>query len=685
MYTVISGLFQKGLNFFLAIAFLTVLFCCTKHDGPIEIYISPRGSDLNQGTLKAPFGTFERVISEIEETLARGNADITVYLLGGVYELSKPIRISSEDFTAKEYSIRFKAYGDEKPIIRGGNDLTGWEKIEGTDIWKTKSNGITQSRELYVNDKLAILARGRELRATAWEKTDNPSIEKSNYLRSYKTFQGDLPVHEGYILHEPYAEMVGWKYPSQIEAVYLQGWTYVICPVDTIEQTEEGVYMKMHMPSFKDAQIKGGLQVEDPSYFQNAYELLDEPGEWYLNQNRQEVYYIPRKGEDMNTLKASMPFMESLVQLEGTLEKPLRNITFEGVEFTQTTYLKPGHEGFSEIQATLTKNPDIDDNMHSHFVKIGASIVLSAVEGSTFMDCKFSKFGGAGIDIGNGSRDNTIKGCHFYNIGASAIQIGGFSLRDAHPEDNRQIVFNTQISNNRIHNIGTVYKGSVGILAGFTKKTEITHNEIFDIAYSGISVGWGWGLWDVGGRNPENPEGQPESYPIFDKPTISSDHIIGWNHVYNVMSRLTDGAGIYTLSMMENTRIIGNHIHDNPKNLDYYEQSEFMTAKYTQGWPGGIYLDEGSGGVEVTGNLVYNVIQPFFYNNLMYKGYPWYEREDTNKVHNNYFGDMPFNSDELRYLEEKNALGIDSEEIELSTVDSIIKKAGRQNKNIPKP
>ena len=152
--------------------------------------------------------------------------------------------------------------------------------------------------------------------------------------------------------------------------------------------------------------------------------------------------------------------------------------------------------------------------------------------------------------------------------------------------------------------------GGVGVFAGYTDGTIIAHNEIRDLPYSGMSVGWGWGEEDAGGGS--------ENYYMpfkYDTPTPSGNNRIEFNHIHHVMSRLHDGGGIYTLGNMPGTIIRGNHIHDNP------------------GAPGGIYLDEGSGFIEITGNLVYHVSTPMNYNNRAQN------RIATCKEHDNFFGD----------------------------------------------
>ncbi len=105
------------------------------------------------------------------------------------------------------------------------------------------------------------------------------------------------------------------------------------------------------------------------------------------------------------------------------------------------------------------------------------------------------------------------------------------------------------------------------------------------------------------------------------------------NHAHHVMQTLYDGAGIYTVSMNRNSVINGNCVHDNPGYID--------KKRGRGGFPGGIYLDEASGGFEVTQNVVYNVGKPYNYNDMGYTGFHWAEREMTNNIHENYFGILP--------------------------------------------
>jgi hypothetical protein len=211
----------------------------------------------------------------------------------------------------------------------------------------------------------------------------------------------------------------------------------------------------------------------------------------------------------------------------------------------------------------------------------------------------FARLGGAGLDLEFGVQDNVISGCRFFDISGTAIQIGDVQVDDHHPDDPRKIVKNNSVVSCFVHDCGRDYWGSVGIFAGYTEGTVIAHHEITRLPYSGISVGYGWGEEDAGG-NPAYH--QPFRY---ETPTPARDNRIESNHIHDVMPKLLDGAGIYTLGNMPGSVIRGNHVYDCTGNV-----------KAGRGPVAGIYLDEGSGFIEVTGNVVYRVNVPMNYNNL---------------------------------------------------------------------
>ena len=600
-------------------------------------YVCPDGRDGNAGTsLDVAFASIERARDVVREINSNMTGDIVVYLAGGTYVMDDTLGFDQRDSGTNGYCVVYRAAprppsrqvgtldGLEQPgmpVLSGAQRVGGWKKVEGSDIanlWSADVPEIENTRQLYVNGRRADMARGPEMRGEdLWKSSDDSQMAFHNQIETVDSFAADMPVYAGYKTTAKYAHMADWRNPSDIEFVYDVGWTRVIVAVEKIERTDDGgAVIEMKRPGFRDAQIKDGVHINAPTFIQNAFELLGTPGQWYLDRPAHTLYYVPLPGEDMASAEVLVPVVEVLLEVKGTLDEPVRNIRFEGLGFSHTTFLRPRTIGHAEVQANFLKDPDADVD-HTAYLKTPAGVVLDAARYIVFERCTLSRFGATALDIQNGSRENTVRGCVFEQIGAGGVQIGDVGIADAHPTDERTVVWGNTVDNCYLHAIGEEFKGSIGIFVGYAGGTAITHNEITDVGYSGISVGWGWGFYDPWAEPDVPLHYHPGKYPRFDTPTTCRDNIVQHNHVHHVLQRLHDGGGIYTLGRMDGSTIRDNHVHDTGAG---------------RGGPGGIYLDEGSAGMEVAGNAVYNVQVPFNFHNTMPA------QQSTMVEHDNFFG-----------------------------------------------
>ena len=566
--------------------------------GAFVVYVSPSGDDSNPGTQSAPFRTLEKAREAVRASKA---ASRTVYLRGGVYRLERTWVLSPQDSGAPASPVVYRNFQGERPVLSGGVRIGGWQPVAG-GLWKAASP-LADFRQLWVNGRRAVRARG-------------PAPAGARFEGRSGIFTTDAGIAK-------------WRNPGDVELIFDIQWERNILKAVKIEPAPGGALISMLEPPFTLARMKEGKQIEQPTAIENALELLDEPGEWYLDHSSREVFYLPRPGEEMARAEVIAPALEQILRLEGTLGSPVRDIQFHGITFAHGSWLQPSRSGHVDVQANFTM-PQTNLLMRpapgneplgagqpllspvlAEAVRSPANVVLDAAHAIQFERCAFIHMGGAALDIRHGAQDNVVSGTRFEDIAGSAIQIG--DVNDHHPADPRSIVKNNRVSNCYITDAANYYIAGVGIFAGYTDGTVISHNEITNLPYTGISAGWGWGETD--------PDYQAYYQPIrFDSPTVSRNNRIEYNHVHHVMQQLWDGGGIYTLGMMPGTIIRGNHVHDNP------------------GVPGGIYLDEGSGGIEVTGNLVYNVkpwgnreARPMNFNNRRQN------RIATCNVHDNHF------------------------------------------------
>jgi hypothetical protein len=538
-------------------------------------------------------------------------ADIVVEVAGGTYRLERPVTFGAEDSGRDGHRVIYRARPGETAVLSGGRRVEGWQPEEG-GRYRARVD-LPNFRQLWVNGRRAQRARGEPPALEPWGRheatiTPSPGREPAGTL--------EVTAEAGYVTSE--AGLLGWANPADIEFGYYNAWSHMICRVDRILRDGDRARIVMTQPGFFLASRKGGVQAGMPAYVENALELLDEPGEWYFDRAARELHYLPRPGEDLSTAEVVAPALETVLEVRGSLDRPVHDLSFEGLTFAHATWLRPSGFGHPDVQANFVAWPENVYQRPEHeqgFVPANgeiprspANVVVEATHRVRFAGCTFTALGGAGLDLQVGAQDNEVTGCRFEDISATGIQVGDVQCEDHHPSDPRRTVRGNSVVNNLVTRCGLEYQDSIGIFCGYTDGTVVAHNEISHLPYTGISVGWGWGMPDAGG-------GAYTSPITYDTPTVSGNNRIEYNHIHHCMTQRTDGGGVYTLSRQPGTIIRGNHIHDTGP-----------------GVPGGIYLDEGSAEIEVTGNLVYAVGWPMNYNNHAQN------RIATCREHDNLFG-----------------------------------------------
>jgi hypothetical protein len=534
---------------------------------PSEFYVDPAlGNDDHEGSLEKPFRTIARARDKVRAISDGMTSDITVYLRGGTYtpeytlteqplynrdnSLSEILQVKESELVFDErdsgkngFYVRYAAFPGEEPTIAGGRVIDGWTLHDAqNNIYKAPSGGNLDTRQLYVNGERAVRARSEAGLAQA--------VKTATGVTTTDTF------------------LAGWSNVKDIEMVFQEKWTSPRCGVEAIAVEQGLAHITMQQPCWSYASDKGATSATVPWYYENAYELLDQPGEWYLDADGEYFYYKPRPGESMEAAEVIAPELETLLTIRGSsLDHKAVRLSFEGIRFEYTTWLRPSsRNGLSDAQNSYIREPGVS----SDILALGAVNVSNANE-VVFSGNQFTHLGSIALRTTDGVQDSLVVGNRFVDIAGSAIAIGEVSELQRRTNDPRDLNRNNDVLNNYISHIGQDYYSSAAISAGYAVDMDIRHNEIGHIPYSGLHIGYGWA---------SNAFSNTKNVRIQN------------NLIYDAMQVLNDGAQIYALGRTggspENPSIVsGNYL------LRNHSHSQ-----------GALYFDEGSNYWDVYDNVI---------------------------------------------------------------------------------
>lgn len=495
-----------------------------------EYWVSPKGSDAGWGDRARPFRTLERARDAVRHDDRRLRCDIFVNLRGGDYRLAQTLVLDWRDSGMNGHDVVYRAAPGERPVISGAIPVRNWSLHDAKLGIYRAYVGPQRTRHLFVNGTRMTRAR-TESNPDNFERTDG-----------------------GYRFTKAGATLPSWANATEIEAVTITQWKMMRCPVRAIVGND----VLMQDPCWKNANVFQAAAGQPVlwnfrllSRFENAYEFLDHAGEWYLDSAAGWLYYIPRAEENLATAKVELPVLEALIDGRGELDKPVSHIRFEGLTFAYATWLGPSSpDGYAADQSGFHlvgegHQPNIighDENV----VRTPGNVRFRFATHIEFRDNDFVHLGGVGLDFDTGSQHNAIIDNRFEDISSAGIQLGGVGKEDHHPDHPEQVTRDNQISNNLVRKIGRDYFDAAGIMVGFTTRSLISHNDIVDVPWAGIAIGWGWGLVDPGtflGLSGATVG----MWGLYETPTTSRGNRILNNRIHNFLMELWDGGAIYSL------------------------------------------------------------------------------------------------------------------------------------------
>ncbi|MBL9179916.1 MAG: right-handed parallel beta-helix repeat-containing protein [Verrucomicrobiaceae bacterium] len=498
---------------------LTILFAFTSSLLAADIVLKP-------GDLPA-----------VLEQARKSPKPVRIIVEDGIHPLMETITLGKDDSQV--------TWSGKNAVFMAGKAVTGWQKADG-GMWKAVlPDKAWKFEQLWINGRRATLARtpnkGFHHITEAVGAGVFPDLKENMNFHAFSIAQGQFDMLKAI----PQAER------DDVLLTVTHAWAVGQCRIKALNDDALAVQIKgrSRYPFVE-------FEPDQRWWAENFRAALDAPGEWFLDKAKGEVLCLPLPGEDMTKAEVIAPVVDKFIIMKGA-----HDVRFEGISFQYSNHLYPA-DGLHDGQAATTSD---------------GAIEIEDSHGIHFENCEIAHTGLHAIWFKNGCADSTVKHCHLHDLGGGGVYVGE-TRRPEEERVNHHIVIDDCI----IQHGGRLHPSACGVVFTHTQFCTVTHCDIGDFFYTGVSAGWNWGYGD----------------------TASCATLVVNNHIHHLgWAYLSDMGGFYGLGTSPGTVVRGNHVHD-------------VAAHRYGGW--GLYNDEGSSTVLMENNLVHDTWNAGFHQHYGY-------------------------------------------------------------------
>lgn len=543
----------------------------------ITYYVSTTGSDTTgTGSLQAPFRTPHKARDVIRQQIAGGmSEDITVNIRGGTYDLDSLLQFNEQDSGRDGYRVTYRSYPGENAVLDASKPIDGWQ-LHGGGIYKAHVGTAWNFDILYENAQNAVKARYPNIQGDTNLYNRVEALVAGADRTSFVFAAGEIPA----VANPSTLETYIWPGGAQ----GYQNWYSYTVDVSGINYSNRTVTL---------AKPVGYAIGPGSRYFiQGAMELLDEPGEFFLDRTAGDLFYYPRDTASLNGGIAAPYAGDAVIFEGGSSSTPVTDITLEGLTIRNTDIGKDG-------------------------------IHMENAERIHVMNSLIYNAGEHGIQLLGWAKANRIEGNEIRDVGYNGVSIEGIEKAAEH------VSSGNIVTNNHVHHVGQYYGNNYGNSGGIriysSGENVISHNRVhhsprYGIHFKSLRKGL------LVGTVIDNVPVTEQNYRDFQH---ARNNIVEYNDVSHATMDSQDAGVIAGWGTGTGNMIRYNRIHDS----DLRSITEVPSRSFGYG----VYFDDNSDDILFQGNLIHSLQQTgggFLNSSIMLKGIGI--RVDNNIVaHNN--------------------------------------------------
>eukprot|EP00117_Sycon_ciliatum_P013069 scpid40829/ scgid13886/ len=570
---------------FAAVALVVTLSLCfpVANSAPVpqlKFYVSPSGDDKWSGLLPKPNAAHsDGPVATVQQAASLSRdypaEPVIVIIEEGTYYFESTLDMDSLYNRSAEAPLTFSGCPNtglrstvdpaEFPVLSGGIKLTNYRELDDGNYYINVPETVkpdTPITQLFVNGQREPVARKPNTGYLYWKspiepchKIEDLSVDLPSDWRSIAGSPGCPDIDKYGFVFEPGDISKEWTNLNE-------SWINVFAAWSATWHHIKSVDFNMNIVKFVEPSNYAVGTFPEPSgrrYFvENVLEELDAPGEWYHKRNESFILYKPRKAGPQ-TLDIILPVLHHVISLSD-----LQHVNFECLTVEHAL------EGYDKRQAYHTTE---------------GAITLSRCSDITISMCDVKHTGASGIFIGQSSSRVTVDSCRTADCGGDGISMDEKST-------------DIMISNNIVNTSGFIYMMQpTGIRVQGQRNITVEHNEVWNVPYAAIMIGWQDGY-------PWVAHGSPGHY------VFTAQH----NHVHDYgLGILNDFGGVYVSAQVSCWQLPPSETRPSCNMATRVEQNIMHGAECYQYGADGFYSDEDAAGVDVVSNLIYDVASAGIY------------------------------------------------------------------------